>query len=510
MSSKVVFAIAGFLLFGWSENFAQIYSLAEQAITFSRIQPGGDARIRAMGGAQTALGGDISSVYYNPAGLGMYNRSDFSLTPGYTIANTSSSYLGNQTSESKTGLNIPNIGIAFHANKDGSKGMRGGTFAINFNRVNDFNNTTSYSGTNKDNSIIDYFINSAKGRDSTQFQSATNNRPEGINYNTTTGLAFNNYLIGPASDFNLSFPKDQYFSYVPPQDIVQREVIKTTGAQNQWSFSYGANFNDKIFIGGGIGLASFNFKTSTTYSETYSKDPLKTMQVNETLEQSGAGINATIGMIARPVDKIQVAFSVATPTAYEINETYNASMNSSWNHFQYFAGQFLDNLSEKTDVLKSTYSFSTPWRLSGGMTFFIQKHGFITADAEWLNYSKANYSSSTDQDFSGTNKTIKNLYKSVINLRVGGEYRLDKYRFRAGYSLMPDPYQSEQNGVNNTLSSFTTGAGYRTDKFYVDLAVVFIQGFKSYRPYTVNSAGSPLVTLNSKATSIVFTVGFPF
>ena len=185
-------------------------------------------------------------------------------------------------------------------------------------------------------------------------------------------------------------------------------------------------------------------------------------------------------------------------------------MNSSWNHFQYFAGQFLDNLSEKTDVLKSTYSFSTPWRLSGGMTFFIQKHGFITADAEWLNYSKANYSSSTDQDFSGTNKTIKSLYKSVINLRVGGEYRLDKYRFRAGYSLMPDPYQSEQNGVNNTLSSFTTGAGYRTDKFYVDLAVVFIQGFKSYRPYTVNSTGSPLVTLNSKATTIVFTVGFPF
>jgi hypothetical protein len=506
MRVKVVIAIAGFILFGWNGTSAQIYSLADQAIIFSRIQPGGDARIRAMGGTQNSLGGDISSAFYNPAGLGMYNRSDFSITGGYTMANTAASYLGNQTAQSTNGFNVPNFGIAFHSNKDGTKGLWGGTFAINFNRVNDFNNTITYSGTNKDNSIIDYFINSANGRDSTQFQPATNSSPEGVNYNTPTGLAFNNYLIGPKSDYNSTLPKDEYFSYVPLQPTIQKEVINTSGAQNQWSFSYGVNFNDKIFLGGGIGLTSFKYKTSTTYTETYTQDPLFNMQLNETLEQSGTGINATFGLIARPVDKVQLGFSVATPTAYEINETYSASMSSAWNNFQYFVRtppEYLNNLSEKTDIVSSTYSFSTPWRVSGGLTYFFEKKGFISADAEWLSYGSSSYSSNMGQDFSSYNSTIKSQYKSVINLRFGGEYRMDKYRFRAGYNYMPDPYTSDQH---TSISSFSTGAGYRTSKFYVDLAFVYSQGLTSHSPYP----SSPVASLNNKPSSILFTIGFPF
>ena len=40
----------------------------------------GTARSQAMGGAFTALGADLSNTYINPAGLGFYNRSEFSGT----------------------------------------------------------------------------------------------------------------------------------------------------------------------------------------------------------------------------------------------------------------------------------------------------------------------------------------------------------------------------------------------------------------------------------------------
>src|SRR3954463_13419043 len=161
MNFKVVCAIMGLLLVAATQGLAQNFS--EEALMISRIHAGGSARIQGMGGVQNSLGGDLSSAYYNPAGLGMYNRSEFSFTPGYTITNSNASYLNNTSSASTSKLILPNFGIAFHSNKDGHKGLWGGTFAINFNRTNDFNNTVTYKGTNTDNSIIDYFIDQANG-----------------------------------------------------------------------------------------------------------------------------------------------------------------------------------------------------------------------------------------------------------------------------------------------------------------------------------------------------------
>lgn len=505
MKKKIVIAIAGFILLGATEILAQIPTYSEEALTLSRTRVGGTARMQGMGGVQNSLGGDISSAYYNPAGLGMYNRSDFSITPGYAINNSSSSYLGNTGSESKTSLIIPNLGIAFQSKKNENKGLLAGTFGINYNRTNSFNNTFAYQSTNKDNSIIDYFIDNANGTGTSQFSTS------GSNYNTPTGLAYFNYLIGPQSLLNPLAPSDQYFTDVSGIPI-QDEVVKTTGSQDQWSFSYGANFNDKIFVGGGIGLASFKYKSEIIYTETFneSNQPMSKMQLNETLNLSGGGVNATLGTIIRPVDRFQIGLSVATPTSYAISDTYSANMSTSWKNFEYTPGKFLNKQSAATDIVTSNYNITTPWRVSGGFTFFFEKKGFISADAEWLSYGKAHYSSSTGDDYSADNKKIKDLYKSTLNIRVGGEYRYNNYRFRAGYSMMPDPFQTEQNGINRSLSSFSTGLGYRASNFYIDFAAVLGQGDASYRPYNVNTSTSPIVTLNNKSTSFIFTLGFPF
>src|SRR5258708_11980230 len=121
MQVKVVLAITGFVLLSANKVLSQSY--AEEALLISRIRPGGSARVQGMGGVQNALGGDISSAYYNPAGLGMFNHSDFSFTPAYAIANSSSSYLGNSSTENKTNLVLPNFGIAFHSPNNESKGL---------------------------------------------------------------------------------------------------------------------------------------------------------------------------------------------------------------------------------------------------------------------------------------------------------------------------------------------------------------------------------------------------
>ncbi len=501
MNSKVARTIAGLVLATVGSLQAQSY--AEEALIVSRIRAGGSARIQAMGGVQNALGGDISSAYYNPAGLGMYNRSDFSITPAYGITTYSSTYLGNTTSDSRNSLMLPNLGVAFHAGQDGSKGLWGGTLGISFTRINDFNDTFHYAATNPDNSIIDYFISQANGATTAQFSNSGNN------YNTPTGLGYFNYLIGPQDILTPPGPADQYFTDATgvPQ---QAEVVKTSGAQNQWSLSYGVNFNDKVFVGAGLGITTLSYKSEKTYTEEFTEvgQPMSKMQLQENLTLNGTGINATAGVIFRPKDSFQMGFSFATPTAYEIDDNYNAKMTTAWNAFEYEPGKFLNNEEANTDNLTSTYSLVTPWRLSMGLTYFFQKKGFLSADAEWLNYSTTKFDG--DQDYSGDNQQIKNLYKSTFNIRIGGEYRLKNYRFRAGYSFMPDPFQIPQNDVSRAISGYSAGGGYRTAKFYLDLAVVLNSGDTSYRPYQLNYPLDPLVTQNRKATTILVTVGFPF
>jgi hypothetical protein len=75
-------------MFICSGAFAQ--GFVENALLFSRTKPGGSARIQAMGGAQVALGGDYSSALSNPAGLGMYNRSEVTFSPALNFYNSDS------------------------------------------------------------------------------------------------------------------------------------------------------------------------------------------------------------------------------------------------------------------------------------------------------------------------------------------------------------------------------------------------------------------------------------
>ena len=61
---------------------------AQDIQRFSERQIIGTARYVGMGGAMTAIGGDPSAVQDNPAGLGLYRRSEVMLTLDETIDQT--------------------------------------------------------------------------------------------------------------------------------------------------------------------------------------------------------------------------------------------------------------------------------------------------------------------------------------------------------------------------------------------------------------------------------------
>ncbi|MBS1505107.1 MAG: hypothetical protein JSS79_00565 [Bacteroidetes bacterium] len=506
MKKTIGLWLSGILMLSVTGSYAQSY--AEEALMFSRINPGGSARIQAMGGAQVALGGDYSSSFSNPAGLGFFNKSEATLSLGTNFYNSKSNYFGTDTKDSKSNFNIPGFSLVFHSDKNNGKFVSG-NFAISFTRTNNFNQTFSYKGVNPDNSLIDYFMEQSSGYYPNQFSE------NGGSYYYLTRLGFNNYLFGPMSEIVQGGDSSTYHSYADKTNVEQHEQVQITGAQNQFNVSYGANFGDAFYLGATVGFPSFNYRSKKAYSEFFPYGPLIGFNLNEDYSIKGSGINATFGAIVKPKDFIQLGLSVATPTYfYSIADNYSATLNAGWDNYNYVDVTYpshnktLSSTSDGIDQLISNYTLTTPWRLKAGATVFIQKKALITAEIEKVNYGKSSLTSQTDGlDFTYDNQDIKK-FASVVNIRGGGEYRFGGFRVRAGYSYMPDPYIAIQNGTDNSITSISGGLGYRTNKYTIDLGYINTNWNSSYRPYTISSVYSPVVITKNSNSSIMVTFGF--
>ncbi|MBI1770226.1 MAG: hypothetical protein HY015_04145 [Bacteroidetes bacterium] len=514
MKKNVGLGLSGIFMFFSIGTIAQSY--ADEALIFGRTNTGGSARIQGMGGAQVALGGDYSAAFSNPAGLGFFNRSEATLSLGQNFYKSSADYFGANSKDSRANFNVPGFSVVFHSDKNDGK-LISGNFAISLTRTNNFNQNFTYQtdqNGNPYNSLIDYFLQQSYGSYPKDFYN------NGNSYYSLQRLAYNSYLIGPQNEILPKADSSIWHTYIKEPIPLQHERRQVSGAQNQVNFAYGLNFNDRVYLGGGIGLPSFNYHSKSTYSESFSTGPLFGFDLSEDYSIKASGINATIGTIIRAQDFVQFGFSIATPTYfYDVNDNYNATLTAGWDNYRYVDTTYQSHTTvfkvgknnvvrDSISQLVANYALTTPWRIKGGATIFIKKHGLITAEVEKVNYSKGHLTSNTEGlDFAADNSDIKSLYRNVFNIRLGGEYRYNKFRIRAGYSYMPDPYAAIQNNVDNSITGYTGGLGYRSDKFFVDLGVSLTQWNSTYVPYHI-IVNTPVVKVQHSSTAVMVTVGF--
>lgn len=509
-------------------------SFSGNALLFSRTKPAGSARIQALGGTQTSLGGDFSSAASNPAGLGFYTKSEFTLGVGVAGEDVSTNYFGTTSVNQNSKFNIPSLSLVLNYGNDRTDGFLGGSFAITFTRINDLNNSYTYRGNNSESSIIDFFIDDANFRapdDPTYLEK------ENDGFYSLSGLAFSNYLIDAVYDSSGNF-LHRYGSVLSPyppdsagteiRTVNQMEVFKRSGRQYQWSFAYGANFNDKLYLGASLGLTTLRYSLDLNFQESNfrysglpeSEDyhPLNSHSTNESIDIEGSGANFTIGLIYKPVSFVQLGASLVTPTWYSLTDTYTANMSSEWDNFPHHEvdpDDPLNHVDARFDFPTiSEYTLRTPLKTSVGATF-ISKFGFITADVEFVNYGSSKYKDNTGStaSYDSDNESIKGTYRSVANYRVGAEYRHKIYRLRAGYNLMADPYRDPyrtNSGVDRKIQSISGGAGIRIKNFFTDLAVVSSKTENVRVPYSAPDLPEPRATQQVKNMNYLVTLGFTF
>lgn len=479
----------------------------EDAFRFSQVNPSGSARIMGIGGTQWSLGGDVSNVAGNAAGLGFFRKSEVSFTLGFSNWGVQTTHLGGTRDYNTSNLNLPNISLVFAKPKNeyAPEKFKGGAFGIGIQRLANFNTEFGFfSDKVANSSILDFYLQNSFG--------VTENQIEGYGL---TGLAYQTYLINPVTvdenGGNIPNPST-YDSFILGQPF-QDENVSQQGSANQITFSYGGNYDHKVFFGASLGIRSFEYSSRKIFNEQFTDEPLANSSLRENLSINGGGVNLNLGLIYKPIDNVNLGFNFQSPTYYAISEEYDAGINAIYNN--YFFEQEDITLGQRealTDVILSSYNLLTPLKIGGGASLFLGKNGFLSADIDWIDYSLANINS-RDFNQGPDNDAIKSLYTSTINYRLGGEYKINQFRFRGGYAFFGDPFADSAN-FNRSSQQLSGGIGAKFNKITIDFALVNRKINGLYSSYQVldnsNNNYGPVTEVKNNILNGFLTVGINF
>ena len=260
------------------------------ALRYSTQNPIGTARFAAMGGAFGSLGGEFSGLSSNPAGIGMYQFSELTFTPNFNL-NTSKSYYNNsQSSSYQSDVSIGNLGLILTIPKNNTNWKRI-NIGIGWNQLANYDNTVKIEGINYESSIVDKFIKLTNG---TLTGELTNG--EGNSYSQ---MAWNTYLIDPLS-INNELIDGEYISNFSSAEKLQSKLTKSIGGMNEFIFSIGGSYQEKLYIGATIGIPTINYYEDSEYLEREINDTtsnLRRMLFSEEISAYGTGINLKIASI---------------------------------------------------------------------------------------------------------------------------------------------------------------------------------------------------------------------
>lgn len=471
-------------------SFAQ-YS--QDVIRFSGGQTGSTARIKGIGNAGTAIGGDLSSVSGNPAGLGFFTKSELSITPEYNDSKVKATYLGQTITDSKNTGNINHAAFAIYnqltkpRGADKTKGWLSVNYGAAYNRTNDFYENIHYNGVNTNNTINNYYADQANSF--------------GVANGSLAGWAYGQNLI---DQYNVANPTYQSNAF---GNTNQESFTIRSGGQSALDFSLGANYSNKLYIGLGVSFTTLRYNSSSTFYEDGNLSVLETgiptnREYSSAFSQDqitrGNGFAARFGLIYKPVEAVRLGATFTSPTFYNVDDSYSEGLATNITN----NGSYSDG----PQTYSLNYNFRTPLKVAGGAAVFIKQLGFISGDIEYIDYSSAHISSNQDFDATNDNTTIKSLYQSAINVHVGAEARLSSvFLLRGGYGIQGDARKT--NGSD--IKTASGGLGLRFGSVYVDATYTHVTGNQTVFPYEIGGA-SPSAFLNRSTNNGYLTLGYRF
>ena len=259
---------------------------AADAFLFSENNYEGTARTVAMGNAFTALGGDIGSVTFNPAGTAVAKYSQFSFTPGLTFSSNTTqgvpyngeelTYFQRQMKSSTTALNLPQLGMVMNWNTNRTSGLKNVSFGFTVNKTNSWNEDVYASGTNSKTSFMGAMAAGASGLIANNLASEDaffNNQPWRDVVGYQSGM-ISPYATDEYGDLFIGASEALYDNgdIAVPGKLAQTYGRYVQGDKFEYLFTAAANFSDFIYVGASFGLVSLSYDYLEYFKEA-AEDP---------------------------------------------------------------------------------------------------------------------------------------------------------------------------------------------------------------------------------------------
>lgn len=478
---------------------AVIAQNVDDALRYSQIFYNGTARFMSMGGAFTALGGDISSLNQNPAGIGVFRSSELSVSPQLFNFRSQSSFNGSNTEDFLYDFNLGNAGIVLNLkNSQSTTGLITLNFGYSYSRNNNFNESINIDGKSDGSSLLDYWAEKIEGIVDTTLH----------NYMDAADayLGWYTWLLDPVYGTNDTYGTvyTNYEQYPATYDKNMSRVITNTGYTGEHAISLGGNFSNKLYIGATLGITRLEYESTFQHSEKSDSmlaSGFTDFNYTYYYRNWGTGYSLKLGIIYKPVEPLRLGLTFNTPSMFLINEYLSDNIVS------HVDGRTEDELENEASWFK--YWLRTPFRATFGAAYQIKKVGVVSAEYEFVDYGMARFSVAESDDYNYTpkNQAIKNTLKSTGNLRIGAEARLNRLYFRGGYGYYGKAYKTGDVNQDICYSSYSGGIGFREQNISVDLGFTRFSYPQKYILYTT-SFEAPASDID--ITRNIFTISFGY
>lgn len=523
------------------------------ATNIAQKELNGTARFVGMGGAMGALGGDISTIGTNPAGIGIYRSNDAMLTFGYSMTGTESNYVGNKFETNKNRWSFDNAGFVIASKIGNHTPLRYVNFGFNYHKSKSFYKNMTMQGLmgSIDNQYVSQVRSMAQQATDAQDYVYHNYNQQRLNWESNDiyrdseagwlgavgyqgSLLFENRQTGSPDSYDPYIPSeaDAYF------------LSRERGGVDQYDFNISFNINDRFYFGVTLGAYDVDYNKYSLYDEKYAYTLEGDTHVYDdegySLESfnriHGSGFDFKFGAIFRPIEDspLRIGLAVHTPIYYKLTYTTGALLTSDL----YLPDDAGNERLTRTTVdtysalggrdMDRDFKLQTPWVFNASLGYTVGNNLALGAEYEYEDYSSMKFKYPEGDEMAWETGEADLCMKGVSTLRLGAEYKpIPAFSLRAGYNYSTAAYKKDaikalpSNSINTdtdfanskSMNTFTLGIGYRFSSFYADLAYKFDTYKSDFYPFynDINGLVTPPTTeVTNTRSKVLFTLGMRF
>ena len=465
---------------------------AYDALIASGNELNGTARFMGVGGAMGALGGDASTIFYNPAGIGIYRSSELTISGNVnwnntTLTNSNSTYnlydtkvnadlqhvayVGTWVFEENKNLLNFNVGIAYNQSK---KYAREGHY-----HGNQPHSYTQWIAAMTDGIPVGNLANSGQ---------SWNTNPAYDDKSIPWGsvLAFDSYLTDTKFDLTDNIYQGLY-DWSGAKPVNQYIKLQEFGSANDFALSFAGNFNNLIYWGMTFECDYASYGRNITLEETFADRSKYTL--HNTYLMEATGFTYKIGLIIKPTSWLRIGGAFHTPTTYVMEDICSSKIV--YDVYD-LSGKLRSGINETPRSVTGSTHFSGPLKAIGSLGFVLGNYGFIGVDYQYENTAAINDKDDQIKSLYANDLRDRHIIRAGIevkpltnlSLRLGGGYSTTSMssNMSRGYYYndmrIDTDYYNEKDSYN-----ITAGLGYRIGRHSIDLAYVWQVNTADYYPY---------------------------